>query len=57
VPVICFSDIFCAHTQKPNPFSKSIYDNIIWGARPNGLQGSEADVDKRVEESLKGAAL
>jgi len=40
--------------QKPNPFPKSIYDNIAFGARINGYQG---DMDELVEDSLKGAAL
>jgi phosphate transport system ATP-binding protein len=40
--------------QKPNPFPKSIYDNVAWGARINGYQGS---MDELVEESLRNAAL
>ena len=40
--------------QKPNPFSKSIYDNIAWGAKINGFKGN---MDELVEESLRGAAL
>ena len=40
--------------QKPNPFPKSIYDNIAWGARINGYKG---DMDELVERSLRGAAL
>jgi phosphate transport system ATP-binding protein len=40
--------------QKPNPFPKSIHQNIAWGARINGYRG---DIDELVEESLKGAAL
>ncbi|MEM9803786.1 MAG: phosphate ABC transporter ATP-binding protein PstB [Cyanobacteria bacterium P01_D01_bin.56] len=40
--------------QKPNPFPKSIYENIAFGARINGYQG---DMDELVERSLKGAAL
>lgn len=40
--------------QKPNPFPKSIYDNIAYGARINGYKG---DMDELVEKSLKGAAL
>ena len=43
--------------QKPNPFPKSIYDNIAWGAKINGFKGSKADMDDLVERSLKGAAL
>ena len=40
--------------QKPNPFPKSIYDNIAWGARINGYSG---DMDELVEKSLTQAAL
>ncbi|MCB0036230.1 MAG: phosphate ABC transporter ATP-binding protein [Anaerolineales bacterium] len=40
--------------QKPNPFPKSIYENVAWGARINGFKG---DMDQLVEESLRGAAL
>lgn len=40
--------------QKPNPFPKSIYENIAFGARINGYQG---DMDELVERSLKSAAL
>jgi phosphate transport system ATP-binding protein len=40
--------------QKPNPFSKSIYENVAWGARINGFKG---DMDELVERSLKHAAL
>lgn len=40
--------------QKPNPFPKSIYDNIAWGARINGFNGN---MDELVEDSLKKAAL
>ncbi|WP_013323545.1 phosphate ABC transporter ATP-binding protein PstB [Gloeothece verrucosa] len=40
--------------QKANPFPKSIYDNIAWGARLNGIT---QDMDQVVEESLKKAAL
>ncbi len=40
--------------QKPNPFPKSIYENIAWGARINGYKGN---MDELVEESLQGAAL
>ena len=43
--------------QKPNPFPKSIYENIAWGARVNGFKGRKADMDSLVEESLIGAAL
>ena len=40
--------------QKPNPFPKSIYDNVAFGPRINGFQGS---LDELVERSLKQAAL
>jgi phosphate transport system ATP-binding protein len=40
--------------QKPNPFPKSIYENVSWGARINGYKG---DVDELVEFSLQRAAL
>ncbi len=40
--------------QKPNPFPKSIYDNVAWGARINGYRG---DLDELVETSLRAAAL
>jgi phosphate transport system ATP-binding protein len=40
--------------QKPNPFPKSIYNNVAWGARINGYQG---DMDELVERSLRRAAL
>ncbi len=40
--------------QKPNPFPKSIYDNIAWGARVAGFRG---DMDGLVEATLRGAAL
>ena len=40
--------------QKPNPFPKSIYDNIVFGAKVNGMS---ADMDELVETSLRKAAL
>lgn len=40
--------------QKPNPFPKTIYENIAWGARINGFRG---DMDALVEQSLRQAAL
>jgi phosphate transport system ATP-binding protein len=40
--------------QKPNPFPKSIYENVAWGARINGFRG---DLDVLVEHSLRQAAL
>ncbi|MFN5651543.1 MAG: phosphate ABC transporter ATP-binding protein PstB [Actinomycetes bacterium] len=42
--------------QKPNPFPKSIYDNIAYGPRVNGVRKKE-DLDAIVEKSLQGAAL
>jgi phosphate transport system ATP-binding protein len=43
--------------QKPNPFPKSIYDNVAYGPRIHGLTKSKADLDGVVEDSLKKAAL
>jgi phosphate transport system ATP-binding protein len=43
--------------QRPNPFPKSIYENIAWGAKINGFKGSKADMDNLVEESLRDAAI
>lgn len=43
--------------QKPNPFPKSIYDNIAYGPRIHGLAGSKADLDVIVESSLRRAGL
>ena len=40
--------------QKPNPFPKTIYENIAFGLRINGYQG---DLDEQVEKSLRSAAL
>lgn len=40
--------------QKPNPFPKSIYENVAWGARINGYKGN---MDRLVEDSLRQAAL
>ena len=40
--------------QKPNPFPKSIYDNVAWAPRVLGLK---KDLDERVEKALQGAAL
>ncbi|MGB2874508.1 MAG: phosphate ABC transporter ATP-binding protein PstB [Gaiellaceae bacterium] len=40
--------------QKPNPFPKTIYDNVAWGPRVLGLK---KDLDGRVEKALKSAAL
>jgi phosphate transport system ATP-binding protein len=43
--------------QKSNPFPKSIYDNVAYGARVNGLAKRRADLDEIVERSLRSAAL
>lgn len=40
--------------QKPNPFPKSIYENVAWGARVNGFKGN---MDDLVESALRQAAL
>jgi len=40
--------------QKPNPFPKSIYENVAWGLRINGYRGN---LDEAVEEALRSAAL
>ena len=43
--------------QKPNPFPKSIYDNIAYGPRIHGLANNKSDLDNIVESSLKKAAI
>jgi phosphate transport system ATP-binding protein len=43
--------------QKSNPFPKSIFENVAYGLRINGLAGSRADLNERVEESLHAAAI
>ncbi len=43
--------------QKPNPFPKSIFDNVAYGPRLHGLCKSKAELAQRVEESLTGAGL
>ncbi len=40
--------------QKPNPFPKTIYDNVAWAPRVLGLR---SELDERVEKALQGAAL
>ena len=40
--------------QKPNPFVKSIYENVAYGPK---VLGMKKDLDERVERSLRGAAL
>jgi phosphate transport system ATP-binding protein len=42
--------------QKPNPFPKSIYDNIAYGLRINGMK-NKRKIEESVEKSLRGAAL
>jgi len=42
--------------QKPNPFPKSIYDNVAFGPRVNGVR-NKSELDGLVEQSLRGAAL
>jgi phosphate transport system ATP-binding protein len=43
--------------QKPNPFPKSIYDNVAYGPRIHGLAQSRVELDEMVEKSLKRAGL
>jgi phosphate transport system ATP-binding protein len=43
--------------QKPNPFPKSIYDNIAYGPKIHGLVGGKDELDAVVEASLKKAGL
>ena len=43
--------------QKPNPFPKSIYDNVAYGPKIHGLTRSRAEMDEIVEKSLRKAAL
>ena len=42
--------------QRPNPFPKSIYENVVYGLRVNGIK-DKAFIQERVETALKGAAL
>lgn len=42
--------------QRPNPFPKSIFENVAYGLRVNGVKDNEF-IRHRVEETLKGAAL
>lgn len=42
--------------QKPNPFPKSIYENVAYGLRVRGIKKKQI-IDERVEKSLRGAAL
>lgn len=43
--------------QKPNPFPKSIYDNVAYGPKIHGLTSNKAELDDLVEESLSKAGL
>jgi phosphate transport system ATP-binding protein len=43
--------------QKPNPFPKSIYDNVAYGPRIHGLASGKAELDQIVETSLTRAGL
>ena len=43
--------------QKPNPFPKSIYDNVAYGPRIHGLANTRAEFDQIVETSLEKAGL
>jgi phosphate transport system ATP-binding protein len=43
--------------QKSNPFPKSIFENIAYGLRINGMASSKAEMAARIEESLRQAAL
>ena len=43
--------------QKPNPFPKSIYENVAYGPRIHGLAHNKAELDEIVEKSLRRASL
>jgi len=43
--------------QKPNPFPKSIYDNVAYGPRIHGMAANKTELDEIVEKSLRRAAL
>jgi phosphate transport system ATP-binding protein len=43
--------------QKSNPFPKSIFENVAYGLRINGLAANRADLQARVEDSLRAAAI
>ncbi|HYF22594.1 MAG TPA: phosphate ABC transporter ATP-binding protein PstB [Caulobacteraceae bacterium] len=43
--------------QKPNPFPKSIFENVAYGPRIHGLAGSKSDLEGVVEQSLRRAGL
>jgi phosphate transport system ATP-binding protein len=42
--------------QKPNPFPKTVFENVAYGLRVNGIKNKDF-IEERVETSLKGAAL
>jgi phosphate transport system ATP-binding protein len=43
--------------QKPNPFPKSIYENVAWGAKINGAANGKSEMDDLVQNALESAAL
>ena len=43
--------------QKPNPFPKSIFENVAWGAKINGFKGKKSDMEDLVQHALEQAAL
>ncbi len=43
--------------QKPNPFPKSVYENVAYGPRIHGLAANKAELDEIVEKSLRGGAI
>ena len=43
--------------QKPNPFPKSVYDNVAYGPKLHGRILHQSDLDRKVEESLERAGL
>ena len=43
--------------QKPNPFPKSIYDNVAYGPRIHGLAKNKAELDEIVEKALRRGAI
>jgi phosphate transport system ATP-binding protein len=43
--------------QKSNPFPKSVFENVAYGLRVNGMVGSRTELQDRVERSLRAAAL
>ena len=55
--VVGLREKICMVFQKPNPFPKSIYDNISYGPTIHGLAENKTDMDEIVENSLKKAAL